>query len=197
MFKRGSTTSNQKHSGNKPCSLFMPKECQHTLTEARLSIQELTPLTGVLEKTPESPLDRKTWPVNPKGSQPWIFIGRTHVESPILWPPNVKNRLIGKDPDAGKDWGQEKVTTEDKMVGWNHWLNRHECEQTPGDSEGQGSLVCRSPWGHKKLDMTEQLNHNNILLHHWCWYYTVGVPVLLIIYWGVTHCEFLIKHYLY
>ena len=83
----------------------------------------------VLEKTLESPLDNKEiWPVHPKGNQSWIFIGRTYAEAetPILWPPDVKNRLIGKDPDAGKDWGQEeKGMTEDEMVGWHHWLNGH------------------------------------------------------------------------
>ena len=95
---------------------------------------------------------------NPKGNQPWIFIGRTDIETeaPILWPPDVKNWLIGKDPDVGKDWRQEdKGMREDEIVGWHHWFNRHESEQTPGDSEGQGSLVCCSPWGHKESDTTE------------------------------------------
>ena len=93
----------------------------------------------------ESPLDSKEIkPVNPKGNQLLLFIGRidTEAEAPILWPPNVKSWLIGKDPGAGKDWGQEeKGTTEDEMVTWNHWLNGHEFEQTPGDSEEQGSLA--------------------------------------------------------
>ena len=97
----------------------------------------------VLEKTLESPLDcKEIQPVNPKGSQSWIFIGRTdaEAETPTFWPPDVKNWLIGKDPLAGKDWRQEeKGMTEDEMVGWHHWLNRLEFEQTPGDSEG--SLV--------------------------------------------------------
>ena len=109
--------------------------------------------TVVLEKTLKSPLDSKEMKsVNPKGNQPWIFIGRTdaEAEAPILWPPDVKSQLIRKDPTAGKDWGQEeKGVTEDKIVGWHHWLNEHEFEQTPGDSEGQGSLACCSPWGHK------------------------------------------------
>ena len=99
---------------------------------------------------------------NPKGNQPWIFIGRTDVETeaPILWPPDVKNWLIGKDPDVGKDWRQEdKGMREDEIVGWHHWFNRNEFEQTPGDSEGQGSLVCCSPWGHKESDTTEWLNN--------------------------------------
>ena len=116
--------------------------------------------TVVLEKTLESPLDYKEIkPVNPKGNQPWIFTGRTGFEDPILWPPDAKNRLTRKDPDAGKDWRQEKGTTEDEMVGWHHWLNEHEFEQTLGDSEGQGNLECCSPWGRKELHMTEQLNN--------------------------------------
>ena len=97
----------------------------------------------VLEKTLESPLDSKEIkPVNPKGSQPWIFIGRTDSEALILWPPDAKSWIIGKDSDAGKDWGQEeKGVTEDEMVGQHHWLNGREFEQTLGDSERQGSLA--------------------------------------------------------
>ena len=118
--------------------------------------------TMVLEKTPESPLDSKEIkPVNPKGNQPWVFIGRTDAEVPILWPPDVKSQLIGKDSDAQKDWRQEeKGATEDEMVGKHHWHNGHEFEQTPGDSEGQGSMVCCSPWGHIESDMTEWLDNN-------------------------------------
>ena len=99
--------------------------------------------------------------VHPKGNQPWIFIGRTdaETEAPILWPPDAKNWLIGKDPDAGKDWGQkEKRMTKDEMVGWHHRLNGHEFAQAPGDNEEQGSLLHCSPCGHKELDMTEWLN---------------------------------------
>ena len=118
--------------------------------------------TVVLEKTLESPLDCKEIKlVNPKGNQSWIFIGRTDVEAetPVFWPPYVKSWLIGKDPDAGKDWRQEeKGMTEDKMVGWHHWLNGCEFEQALGFGDGQGSLVCCSPWGHKKSDTTEWLN---------------------------------------
>ena len=99
----------------------------------------------VLEKTLKSPLHYKEIKsVNPNGNQPWIFILRTDAEAkaPILWPPDAKNQLTGKDPDAGKDWRQEeKGVTRDEMVGWHHWLNEHEFKQTPGDSEGQGSLV--------------------------------------------------------
>ena len=114
--------------------------------------------TVVLKKALESPLDSKEIkPVNPKGNQPWIFIGRTdaEAEAPVLWPPDAKSWLIGKDPEAGKDWRQEeKGTTENEMVGWHHRLNGQEFEQTPGDSEGQGSLVCCSSPSHKNLDMT-------------------------------------------
>ena len=98
--------------------------------------------TAVLEKTPESPLDcKEIKPVSPKGNQPWIFITRTDAEAevPVLWPPDTKSQLIGKDPDAGKDWRQEKGTTEDEMIGWHHQLNGHEFEQTLRDSEGQGA----------------------------------------------------------
>ena len=100
-------------------------------------------------------------PVNPKRNQSWIFIGKTdaEAEAPILWPPDARSRFIWKDPDAGKDWGQEeKGTTEDEIVGWHYWLNGHEFEQAPGDGEGQGSLVCCRPWGHKESDTTERLN---------------------------------------
>ena len=118
----------------------------------------------VLEKTLESPLDYKEiQPVTPKGNQSWIFIGRTdaETETPILWPPDVKNWLIGKDLAAGKDWRQkEKGMTEDKMVGWQHQFTGHEFEQVPGDGEGQGSLACCSPWGCKESDTAERFNNN-------------------------------------
>ena len=119
----------------------------------------------VLKKTLESPSDSsEIKAVNPKGNQPWIFFERTDVEAeaPILWPPDAKSQLTEKDPDAGKDWRQEeKGKTEDEMVGWHHWLNGHEFEQTPGDGEGQEGLACCSPWGHKELDTTEWLDNNN------------------------------------
>ena len=118
--------------------------------------------TVVLEKTLESPLDcKEIQPVHPKGYQPWMFIGRTDAETAtaILWPPDVKNWLIGKDPDATKDWRQEeKGTTEDEMVGWHHRLNGHEFKWTLGVGDGQGGLTYYSPWGHKESDMTEWLN---------------------------------------
>ena len=105
--------------------------------------------------------------VNPKGNQPWIFFERidAKAEAPILWPPNPKSQLIGKDLYAGKDWRQEeKGTTEDEMVGWHHQLNGHQFVQTLGDGERQGSLMCCSPWGHKESDRTEKLKNNNKLI---------------------------------
>ena len=122
--------------------------------------------TVVLEKTLESSLDSKEIQlVHPKEDQSWMFIGRIDVEAeiPILWPSNVKNWLVWKDPDGGKDWRQEeKGTTEDKMVVWHHRLNGHEFQRALGDGERQGSLVCFSPWGCKELDKTEQLNKGGI-----------------------------------
>ena len=118
--------------------------------------------TVVLEKTPESPLDcKEIQPVNPKGNQPWIVIGRTdaEAETPVLWPPDAKNWLIWRDSDAGKDWRQEeKGMTEDEIIGWHHWLNEHEFGQTLGVGDGQGGLACCSPWDCKESDMTEWLS---------------------------------------
>ena len=103
----------------------------------------------VLEKTLQSPLDSKEIkPVNPKGDQSWVFIGRTdaEAETSILWPLDAKNWLIGKDPDAGENWGQEeKGMTEDEMIGWHHWLNGHEFEWSLGVGDGQGGLACCTP----------------------------------------------------
>ena len=119
----------------------------------------------VLEKTLESRLDcKEIKPINPKENQSWIFIGRidAEAEAPILRPPDAKSCLTGKNPDYGKDWGQEeKGMTEDEMAGWHHRLKWHEFEQTPGDSEGQGSLACCSPWDCKESDITEWLNKSN------------------------------------
>ena len=127
--------------------------------------------TVVLEKTLESPLDcKEIQPVIPKGNQSWIFIGKTdaEAETPILWPPEVKNWLLGKDPDVGKDWRQEeKGMTEDEMVWWHHRLDGHESEQAPGVGDGQGSLACCSPWGLKELDTTEWLNWTENLWNTW------------------------------
>ena len=117
--------------------------------------------TVVLEKTLESPLNcKEIQPVHSEGDQPWDFFGRTDAktETPVLWLPHVKSWLIGKDSDAGRDWGQEeKGTTEDEMAGWHHWLDGCESEWTPGVGDGQGGLVCCSSWGCKELDTTEQL----------------------------------------
>ena len=129
----------------------------------------------MLEKTFESPLDcKEIKPVNPKGNQFWIFIGRTNAEAeiPILWPPDVELTywkrpwLIWKYPDAGKDWRQEeKWMTEDEMVGWRDWLSGYEFEQAPGVGDGRRSLACCSPWGRKESDTTGPLN----------WYLDSGV----------------------
>ena len=122
--------------------------------------------TVVLEKTLESPLDcPEIQPVHPKGNQSWVFIRRTvtEAEAPVLWPPDAKSWLIGKDPAAGKDWRQEeKGMTEDEMVGWHHQLNGHEFEYTLGVDDGQGGLVCCSLWGCKESDMTERLNRTEV-----------------------------------
>ena len=134
--------------------------------------------TVLLEKTLLSPLNcKEIQPVHPKGDQSWDFFGRTdaEAETPVLWPPDVKNWLIGKDPHAGKDWGwEEKGMTEDEMVGWHHWLNGHEFEQALGAGDGQGGLVCCRPWGCMESDTTERLNWTNML--SWmpfltCWYF--------------------------
>ena len=119
----------------------------------------------VLEKTLESPLDsKKIQPVHPKGDQSWVFIGRIDVEAEtlVLWPPHAKSWLMGKDPNAGRDWGQEeKGTTEDEMAGWHHWLDVHGFGWTLGVGDGQGGLVCCNSWGRKELDMTEWLKRTD------------------------------------
>ena len=143
-----------------------------------------------------------TQPVHPKGDQSWVFTGRTdaEAETPILWPPHGKSWLIRKDPDAGRDWGQEeKGTTEDEMAGWHHWLDGHEFGWTPGIGDGQGGLVCCNSWGPKELDMTERLNWTELNDHNcstdiywasticlswwwWCWLF-----ILLCFVWlGLT-----------
>ena len=120
----------------------------------------------VLEKTLENPLDcKEIQPVHSKGDQSWVFIGRNDAkaETPVLWPPHVKSWLIGRDSDAGRDWGhEEKGTTEDEIAGWHHWLDGHEFEWTPGVGDGQGGLACCDSWGHKESDTTEWLNWTTI-----------------------------------
>ena len=128
--------------------------------------------TVVLEETLESPLDcKKIQPVHSKADQSWVFTGRTdfEAEAPILCLPDVKSWLIWKDPDAGKDWGQEeKETREDEMVGMHHWLNGHGFGWTLGVGDGQGGLACCSSWGHKESDTTEQLNWTELSIDRWC-----------------------------
>ena len=125
--------------------------------------------TVMLEKTVESLLDcKEIQPVHPKGDQSWVFIGRTDVEAetPILWPPHANSWLIWKDPDVGKDWGQEEQgMTEDEMVGWHHQLNGHGFGWIPGVGEGQGGLACCGSWGCKESDMTEWLNWTELNLN--------------------------------
>ena len=114
----------------------------------------------MLEKILESPLDcKETKPVNPKGNQSWLFTGRTNAEAeaPIIWPPEANSQLTRKDPDAGKDWRQDKGMTEDEMIGWHHQFDGHKFEQALGTGEGQGTLECCSSWGLNELDMTERL----------------------------------------
>ena len=120
----------------------------------------------MLEKTLESPLDfKEIQPVHSEGDQPWDFSERNDAkaETPVLWPSHVKSWLIGKDSDAGKDWGQEeKGTTEDEMAGWHQWLDGHESEWTLGVGDGQGGLACCDSWGLKDSDMTERLNWTDL-----------------------------------
>ena len=129
-------------------------------------------LNCVLEKTLESPLDcKEIQPVHSEGDQPWDFFGRNDAEdeTPVLWPLHAKSWLIGKDSDAGRDWGQEeKGTTEDEMAGWRHWLNGHESEWTPGVGDGQGGLVCCDSWGCKGSDTTKWLDWTEL---NWCSFY--------------------------
>lgn len=121
--------------------------------------------TVVLEKTHESPLDStEIKPVNLKGNQPWILVRRTDAEdeAPVFWSSDVNRQLTGNVPDAGKDWGQkEKRVSENEMAGWHHWCNGQKTEQTSGDGEGGGGLVCCSPRGHRESDITGWLNNNN------------------------------------
>ena len=135
--------------------------------------------TVVLEKALESLLDcKEIQPVHPKGNLSWIFIGKTEAETPIFEPPYVKNWLIGKDPDAGKDWRQEeKRMTEDEKVGWHHRLNGHGFVWTPGIGDGQGDLECCSSWGCKESDMTERLNWTELIAKQ-CGF--IFIPLLVI-----------------
>ena len=129
--------------------------------------------TVVLQKTLESPLDcKKIQPIYSKGDQPWDFFGRNNakVETAVLWPSHAKSWLIGKDSEAGREWGQEeKGTKEDEMAGWHHRLNGRAFEWTLGDGDGQGGLMCYNSWGRKESDMTEQLNWTRCHILKWLW----------------------------
>ena len=133
----------------------------------------------VLEKTPESSLDcKEIQPVHSEGDHPWDFFGRNDAkaETPVLWPPQAKSWLIGKDSDAGRDWGQEeKGTTGDEMAGWHHWLHGSESEWTPGVVDGQGGLACWDSWGRKQSDMTERLNWTEMNIHTYIYMYRVYI----------------------
>ena len=135
--------------------------------------------TVALERTLESRLAcKEIQPLHPKGNQSWIFIGRTdtEAETPILWPPDVKNWFFGKDPDARKDWRQEKGTTEDEVVGWYYQLDGHRFGWTPGVGDEQGSLACCSLWGYKELDYKESWAPKNWCFEPWCWRGLFRVP---------------------
>ena len=139
---------------------------------------------GVGEDSWESLGCKEIQPIHPKGNQSWILIGRTDTEAeiPIIWPPDTKNWLIGKDPDAGKDWRrgwrekgleEQKGPTEDEMAGWHHWLDGCESDWTLGVGDGQGGLVCFNSWGRKESDTTEQLNWTDVIYNV---YYHNGIP---------------------
>ena len=152
--------------------------------------------TVVLEKTLESPLDCKDiQPVHSEGDQSWDFFGRNDVkaETPVLWPPDAKNWLMGKDHDAGKDWRQEeKGTTEDEMARWHHWLDAHEFEQALGVGDGQGSLACCSPWGSKESDTTEQLNWTETTVNSLPWelmLWTNSSPLVWVFLINIQTCS--------
>ena len=133
----------------------------------------------VLEQTLESHLDcKEIQPVHSEGAQPWVFFGRNDAkaETPVLWPPHAKSWLIGKDFEAGRDWGQEeKGMTEDEMAGWHHWLDGRESQWTPGVGDGQGALACCDSWGRKESDTTKRLNWTELnwksYLEQPCWFY--------------------------
>ena len=159
----------------------------------KLSTKELVLLNCGVKKTLKSPLDcKEIQPVHSKGDQSWVFIGRTdaEAETAIIWPPDAESWLIWKDSDAGKDCRQEaKGTTEDEMVGWHHRLDGREFEQAPGVGDGQGSLVCCSPWSHSKSDMTEQLNWY-MCVYMYVYIY-MCVCVCIYIYMYILHLFFL------
>ena len=153
--------------------------------------------TVVLERPFESPLDcKETQPCHPKGNQSWIFIGRTdaEAETPILWPPDVTNWLIWKDPGAGKDWRQEeKGMTEDEMVGRHHQINGHGFRWTLGDGDGQGGLACCGSWGWKELGMTERLSWTQLKHQPFVWWYRVTYQFSICLNYGLLSTLILLQ----
>ena len=146
--------------------------------------------TVVLEKILERPLDcKEIQPVHPKGDQSWLFTGRSDVEAetPTLWPPQAKSWLIGKDPDAGRNWGQEKGITEDEMAGWHHRLDGHEFWWTPGVGDGQGSLACFDSWDCKDSDTTKRLNWTELNVYIYIYNIFQKVTELYIYIYTHTH----------
>ena len=141
-----------------------------------------------LEKTLESLLDcKEIQPVHSEGDQPWDFFERddAKAETPVLWPPHAKSWLIGKDSDAGRDWGQEgKGTTEEEMAGWHHWLDGHESEWTPGVGDGQGGLVCCDSWGHKETGLSDWTELN--------W---MGPDTMILVFWMLNFKYFKYIHF--
>ena len=161
--------------------------------------------TVVLEKTLESLLDcKEIQQVHPKGDQSWVFIGRTdaEAETPILWPPHEKSWLIGKDPDAGRDWGhEEKRMTQDEVAGCHHWLDAHESGWTPGVGDGQGGLACCDSWGCKESDTTEWLNWTELKILWNTFYFTcektetLGIVIIWLLKKQLTRWDKLHKNF--
>ena len=136
-------------------------------------------------------------PVHSEGDQPWVFFRRNDAkaEAPVLWSPHAKSWLIGKDSDAGRDWGQEeKGTTEDEMAGWHHGLNGRKSEWTPGDGDGQGGLACCDSWGRKESDTTERLNWTELKYHFSCYLSVILKYVFYYIFVNSISAVVEIKH---
>ena len=170
----------------------------------KLSAKKLMLFNLVLEKTLESPLYfKEIQPVHSKGDQSWVFFGRNNAETetPILRPPHANSWLIGKVSDSGRDWAQEKGTTEDEIAGWHHRLNGHEFEQAPGVGNGHGSQACCSPRGCKESDTTEWLNNNDRKCASWIskvlTYLHINLPayVQAVVHYIFEYCAKTIKAY--
>ena len=167
----------------------------------RLRAEELMLWNCGVGETLESPLDcKEIQPVHSKGDQSWVFCGRNDAkaETPVLWPPHAKSWLIGKDSDAGRDWGQEeKGTTEDEMAGWHHWLDGHGSEWTPGAGDGQGGLACCDSWGHKESDTTEQRNWTELtflldfsMYHYFVWVFSWFILIMSNLVFNISYESF-------